>query len=172
MLAVAQQFRKYRTVSVRKEYDFSIENLWQAISAPGNLIDNHPFCLENRPLKWGDDGHSDILTYLNGRTYVRDFTEWSPHRGYSLVIGEENGPKSHVVWRLESLSETRCSLTITVSPYLLSHWPRPLSLVPFVIYIRPQLTKYLEAVLGGFGYNLQHSSPVPRNYFGAHRWFS
>ena len=37
-----------------------------------------------------------------------------PNKGYTLLIGEENGAQSYVVWDLEQLSDNESRLTITV----------------------------------------------------------
>jgi len=142
------------------------------ISGPGNLNSCHPFCRSNEAITWGEEGHSDELVYLNGMRYIRDFHVWSPGRGYELLIGEEGGPKSLVKWRLESLGTDECSLNITVFPYLLAGWPKPLSYLPFTLLIKPRLSSYLDSVLSGFSHFLDSGEDVPRNHFGEHPWFS
>jgi len=52
----------------------NVSELWSAISIENNLNDTHPFCKENRSIEWSGDVHKDILVYLNGTTYVRDFS--------------------------------------------------------------------------------------------------
>ena len=63
-------------------------------------------------------------------------------------------------------------LTITVYPYLLNNWPKIISWLPFVFYIKPKLENYLNSVIGGINWYLINNKPVPKNYFGIHSWFS
>ena len=74
--------------------------LWDAISRENNLNDTHPFCKENKILVWNDEIHQDKLVYLNGLTFIREFTEWFEGTGYNLWIGTKRGPKSYVEWRI------------------------------------------------------------------------
>jgi len=159
---------------VHQEFTFSISKgeLWSLISRPGNLNDCHPFCKDNQALEWNESGHRDRLEYLGGRTYVRQFLNWNEDSGYDLIIGEENGPQSYVVWQLTELSDNQSSLSITVYPYLLAGLSKAISYLPFMLYIRPKLRSYLKSVLRGFDYYVEHNQPVPRNNWGKHSWFS
>ena len=111
-------------ISATQAFDCSTDEFWTLISAPGNLNDAHPFCERNEPLVWDGETHRDRLVYLNGRTYVREFQTWNPGEGYTLLIGEEDGPQSYVVWTIEATSAGGSQLTITVHPYLLANLPR------------------------------------------------
>ena len=159
-------------VSSSKEFDIASDELWTLISAPSNLDNCHPFCDKNDVLQWDVDGHSDKLVYLNGRTYLRNFNNWSEGSGYSLLIGEENGAQSYVVWEIESVSSSKSILSITVYPFILAKLPKPLALLPHILWVQPRLRNYLESVLSGFQYYSTNSEPVPRNHFGRHPWFS
>ena len=70
------------------------DELWNAISKENNLNDTHPFCKENEILVWNDENHQDKLVYLNGLTFIREFSEWFEGAGYNLWIGTKRGPKS------------------------------------------------------------------------------
>ena len=153
-------------------YPISKSELWSQISRPGNLKDCHPFCKDNEALEWDENSHSDRLEYLNGMTYIRQFLNWNEGEGYDLVIGEENGLQSYVVWQITELNDNQSSLSITVYPYLLANLNKALSFLPFVLYIRPKLRTYLKSVLRGFAYYAEHNQPVPRNHWGKHSWFS
>ena len=153
-------------------YPISKSQLWSLISRPGNLNDCHPFCKDNEVLEWGNNSHSDRLEYLNGMTYIRQFLNWNEGEGYDLIIGEENGLQSYVVWQIKELNDNQSSLTITVYPYLLANLNKALSFLPFVLYIRPKLRTYLKSVLRGFAYFVEHGQAVPRNNWGKHSWFS
>ena len=148
-----------------------VSELLSAISIENNLNDTHPFCKENRSIKWSGDVHKDILVYLNGTTYVRDFSEWFEGKGYNLWIGKDGGPKSYVEWRIKEHADGS-ELSITVYPHLLSKWPKTLAFIPFWVYINPKLRSYLKSVLKGFKWNLDKNTTVPRNEFGEHSWFS
>ena len=169
---VPGEFKSHRCVTASKKLDHDIEVVWALVSSPGNLLECHPFCRSNEAIEWGDGSFSDVLTYLNGRRYVRRFRQWRPREGYDLVIGEEGGKQSFVRWELNEAGNRSTELRITVYPYLLSGLPRIISAIPFSIYARPKLTTYLRSVLRGFEYFLDNGERVPRNYFGSHSWFS
>ena len=169
---VPMEFKSHRCVTASKKLDHDIEVVWALVSSPGNLLECHPFCRSNEAIEWGDGSFSDVLTYLNGRRYVRRFRQWRPREGYDLVIGEEGGKQSFVRWELNEAGNRSTELRITVYPYLLSGLPRIISAIPFSIYARPKLTTYLRSVLRGFEYFLDNGERVPRNYFGSHSWFS
>ena len=80
-------FNNSRSISVTQKIDSSALELWKIISKPGNLNLTHPFCKKNDIIKWNGKGSKDILIYLNGLTYFRDFTDWNNQKGYSLLIG-------------------------------------------------------------------------------------
>ena len=158
-------------ISVTQAFDCSTDALWALVSAPGNLNDAHPFCETNEALVWDGETHRDRLVYLNGRTYVREFQTWNPGKGYTLLIGEEDGPQSYVVWTIQA-TETGSSLTITVHPYLLANWPKLLSFLPYRLWIVPKMRRYLRSVTAGFAHVVTTGEPVPRNHSGRHSWFS
>ena len=171
-LGVPGAFKSHRFATAARKLNFQPEEIWEAISAPGNLLDCHPFCRSNEPIEWDDMGHSDVIVYLNGRTYVRQFRQWSPKNGYDLTIGEEGGKQSYVRWEIAPINDEQSELRITVYPYLLSNLPRIAASVPFALYVRPKLTAYLDSVIRGFEYYLETGERVPRNHFGKHSWFS
>jgi hypothetical protein len=149
----------------------NISDLWKAISVENNLNSSHPFCKENKTLEWSDKEHKDVLTYLNGVTYFREFSEWFEGIGYNLWIGEANGPKSFVEWRIKEHPKGS-ELSITVYPHLLHKWPKVIAFMPYWAYVDPKLKSYLNSVLKGFKWNLDTNTAVKRNQFGKHSWFS
>ena len=159
-------------VSVTKTVDCSTEQLWALVSAPGNLNHAHPFCKTNEVLAWEKGDHRDRLVYINGRTYVRVFQTWNSGKGYTLLIGEEDGPQSYVVWTIQATKTGGSTLTITVHPYLLANWPKLLSFLPYRLWIVPKMRRYLRSVTAGFAHVATTGEPVPRNHFGRHSWFS
>ena len=93
------------------------------IKSENNLEKFHPYCKKNEIIEWNGEGSKDVLIYLNGLTYFREFTNWDNKVGYSLLIGRKRGPKSKVIWKITSTNNS-VFLTITVFPYLLSNWPK------------------------------------------------
>ena len=152
-------------------YDYSVENLWEVVSSPNYLNNVHPFCKENSIIKWNNDHHEDKILYLNNKTYIRKFVSWRALKGYDLWIGDNNKDQSFVEWRLEKAGN-RSKLTITVYPFLLSNWPRILSFLPYFLYINIKLKSYLFSVLSGIDWYIKENTPVPKNQFGKHSWFS
>ena len=152
-------------------YDCSLENLWEIVSSPYYLNNVHPFCRENSIIIWTNDHHEDKIIYLNERTYIRRFVSWRNLEGYDLWIGDNNNDQSFVEWRLEKL-DSGSKLTITVYPFLLSSWPKLFSFLPYFLYINIKLKSYLFSVLGGIEWYVKKKTPVPKNQFGRHSWFS
>ena len=152
-------------------YDYSVDNLWIVVSSPNYLNNVHPFCKENSIIKWNNDHHEDKILYLNEKTYIRKFVSWRALKGYDLWIGDNNKDQSFVEWRLEKAGN-RSKLTITVYPFLLSNWPRILSFLPYFLYINIKLKSYLFSVLSGIDWYIKENTPVPKNQFGKHSWFS
>lgn len=143
--------------------------VWDTISLKNGLELFHPFCLKNKEIR--GDKKSDELVYLNGLTYIREFTSWKPNQGFELNIGSKNGKKSKVQWQLQS-SGIGCELKISVFPYKSSKISKFLyPLVNFFV-IKPRLKKYLQSVLKGLKYFLDHKQKVKKNQFGEHPWFS
>jgi len=165
-------FRTSPPISVTKTFEVSKEKLWNLISDSGNLNACHPFCKLNEVIQWDNDGHVDRLVYLNERTYVRQFLTWNEGEGYTLKIGEENGSQSFVEWKIEAASKNHSQLTITVHPYLLAKFPKLIAYLPYQLWIRPKMRRYLHSVVSGFEYVARTGEAVPRNHFGRHSWFS
>jgi hypothetical protein len=40
------------------------------------------------------------------------------------------------------------------------------------MFVKPNLKKYLESVLGGLDWYLKNKKTIPKNHFGKHKWFS
>ena len=154
--------RKRLPVSQSIEFDLSTSQLWELISAEENLNASHPFCKTNEAIVWGDGNYSDRLVYLNDRTYIRKFQTWDEGKGYTLLIGEENGPQSFVEWVIEDRENTS-KLTITVYPFILAKLPKFLAFLPHKLWVQPRLKSYLKSVLGGFHHYAKTGNIVPRN---------
>ena len=162
-----QRFKTSSTLN----FDCSVESLWEIVSSPNYLNNVHPFCKENSIIKWENDRHEDKIVYLNDRTYIRRFVSWRDLEGYDLWIGDNNKDQSFVEWRLKKV-DSGSKLTITVYPFLLSSWPKVFSFLPYFLYINIKLKSYLFSVLSGIEWYVQKKTPVPKNQFGRHSWFS
>jgi hypothetical protein len=148
------------------------EEVWKVISMPGNLEPCHPFCLSNPVHKWSGEGSKDEIHYLSGWTYEREFGRWIDGEGYDLEIGRAGGGKSFVSWRIQSVDNQNSILKITVCPHVLQDIPVILRWIPHYVYIQPLLTRYLKSVTKGFEWYISNGTPVPRDHFGKHPWFS
>tara|TARA_B100000609_G_C17133206_1_gene391394 strand:+ start:458 stop:967 length:510 start_codon:yes stop_codon:yes gene_type:complete len=164
-------FRKRLSVSHSIDFDINANQLWELISAEENLNASHPFCKTNEAIEWGDGKYSDRLVYLNNRTYIRKFQTWEEGNGYTLLIGEENGPQTFVEWVIQSLGD-KSKLTITIYPFILAKLPKVLAFLPHKLWVQPRLKSYLKSVLMGFNHYATTGKIVPRNHFGKHPWFS
>ena len=72
----------------------SQEKTWELISTPEILESVHPFCKENKVLFWKENQiKKDLLVYLNGLEYYREFTRWDAPTGFKLNIGKKEGKK-------------------------------------------------------------------------------
>ena len=162
--------QKFKT-SNSMNYECSIEKLWEIVSSPNYLNNVHPFCRENSIIHWDNDKHEDKIVYLNDRTYIRRFVSWRTFEGYDLWIGDNNKDQSFVEWRLEKV-DNGSKLTITIYPFLLSTWPKVFSFLPYFLYINIKLKSYLFSVLSGIDWYIKERTPVPKNQFGKHSWFS
>ena len=105
-------------IKLKKEIFSDVNELWKIISKAGHLEKIHPYCKSNNTIKWSGKNSIDILIYLNGMRYVREFKSWNPKKGFSLVIGEENKEKSYVEWEISNANNK-------TSTY---HWPSSESL--------------------------------------------
>lgn len=147
-------------------------NVWQLISRPGNLERYHPFCAANPVENWPGIKAVDYVHYYNGLKFKRTFTDWQDGRGYTLLIGRENGPRSKVVWTIREKEQAASELEITIYPHGTDKYPALIMPLLFISYIKPMLRKYLTAVLQGLRFHLESGQIVRRNQFGAHGWFS
>ena len=166
------EYTKRRSVTKSIVLNADQKQVWKLISSPGHLNHVHPFCRLDKPVFWDENHHQDELIYLNGMHYIRSFVNWIPMEGYDLLIGEKDRPQSYVVWKLESISQTKSQLSITVYPFMMSKWPRFASYIPFSFWVKPRLANYLDSVLSGIDLFIQSGEDVPRNFKGRHAWFS
>ena len=159
-------------VSYNIDLNFNKAKVWSIISKQENLNLTHPFCKSNISLSWIYGNHRDSLEYLNGVKLYREFYQWDEGCGYELKIGKKNGRKSTVKWRLIEKSNSRSNLRITVLPNIYSNKNFIIYIIAYLFVIRPGISKYLKSVLNGYKWYLVNRTPVPRNHFGSHKWFS
>jgi len=159
-------------ISVSRTIEASPQNIWLAISRPGNLEDCHPFCKKNPVNEWPGVGSKDSIFYYSGLVLHREFINWFDEVGYDLVIGREGGGKSYVSWRITEENENISTLSITIYPHILQKIPVAIRWIPHIVYLQPALHSYLEAVVKGFEWFITTGEPVRENQFGSHKWFS
>lgn len=164
------------TVTQHREIAAPAAAVWDVISAPGHLEECHPFCAANQVEIWPGVGSVDTLEYYSGRTITRRFVAWYDGTGFDIEITDAGGLVAEVAWRL---SERRSSdrgnssdLTIAIEPRFSIGVPTWLDRPAQLLFLRPMLVRYLRAVLAGIDWRVTTGSPVQRNQFGAHRWFS
>jgi hypothetical protein len=147
--------------------------VWQMISTPGYLELCHPFCKRNPVQRWAANGAADTIHYYSGRVVHRRFTAWLEGAGYDLVVVDNAGvEQAHVQWRIEIESNAACQLTVSLHVLFLDHLPDAVRWMPYRLVVRPQMKRYLEAVVAGVAHYAETGKPVVRNQFGSHRWFS
>ena len=147
-----------------------LDDVWKVISAKEALELFHPYCLQNKVILWGNVKIDEIV-YLNGLTFVREFTSWKVNQGFELTIGKKDGKKSKVKWEIKKL-ESGCLISITVWPYKSNKVHKILYPFVNVFIIRPKLRSYLGFVLKGLDFYLTNKKVVKNNQFGRHPWFS
>lgn len=162
-----------RPIAVQRKIAAPAEEVWDAISMPGNLELCHPFCASNPVRSWPGPDSRDEVHYLSGWIFDRQFKHWINGSGYDLEIGRKGGgARSYVSWRISADDERACTLKITVYPQRLQGWPRVLQWIPHWLRIRPFLKSYLGSVVRGVEWYVTRGEPVPRDQFGKHPWFS
>jgi hypothetical protein len=129
-------------VAVERTIEVPAQEVWAAISRPGNLELCHPFCASNPVRVWPGD------------------------------IGRSGGATSAVSWRIRPIDDQSCALKITVYPHVLQNVPVVIRWLPHLFRLAPMLRRYLKSVIGGFDWYLRSGEPVPRDHFGRHPWFS
>ena len=145
--------------------------VWSVISAPGHLVECHPFCAANPVDIWPGVGSRDVVEYYSGRVITRRFTAWEDGVGYDLEVTDAKGAVASVAWRLSD-EDRGSALTIAITPRMLGNVSAAFRSPPERAVVRPMLGRYLRSVLRGFEWRVASGEPVRRNQFGAHPWFS
>ena len=140
-----------------------VEMVWAEVERPGHLERFHPFCDSNPTFSWTADDRRDRINYFSGLVLDRTFTSWSPPHSFRLDIGAPGAaPTTSVHWDFERRDNAgagaRTRVTITI------HGAAHES--------RASLEEYLDSVLEGLRFVVEHGEPVTRNQFGPHPMFS
>lgn len=154
-----------------QEVSINSKDLWEIISTPSNLENFHPFCLKNPVIKWPGEKSIDEVHYYNGLILERNIENWFDKKGYDLFIGKKDGKQSFVSWEIQEISG-KTSLKITIYPWIYNQGFKIIQFLPFFIFVKPQLQKYINSVLKGLNYFINNNKPVIKNQFGSHRLFS
>ena len=89
------------------------------------------------------------------------------------LIGRKYGRQSYVSWRIAPTKyPTRSRISITIYPFIFNTGSKFIQKIPFSLFVKPQLDSYLKSVLGGLQWYVINQTPIPRNHFGIHKWFS
>ena len=153
--------------------DCPFKDTWKIISRKSNLELFHPFCEKNVVKKWPGKGSIDELRYLNGWVFERNFLNWYENEGYDLLIGRKYGRQSYVSWRIAPTKyPTKSKITIIIYPFIFNTGSKFIQKIPFIFFVKPQLDSYLKSVLGGLQWYVINQTPIQKNYFGTHKWFS
>ena len=122
--------------------------------------------------KWPGKESFDSVNYYNGLKFVREFTDWIDGVGYELIIGETDGKKSKVIWRIDKIDDVSSYLNITIYPHDINKYPLFIRPIVYNLFVKPSLHNYLSSVLKGFQWHVTTNERVKKNQFGSHKWFS
>ena len=157
------------------EIKASTSEIWKIISKPGNLILCHPFCKSNHVEKWNEVGAIDYIEYYNGLTMKRLFTAWTPEQGYELIIGKGLQGLAKVKWEINPKNKQSSSLKINITllpEIILYKYPKLFHNILTLIYLKPKMRQYLNAVVKGFKFYIETGIQVKKNQFGYNSMFS
>ena len=105
--------------------------------------------LKNPIIAWQENDHRDEIHYIIFKL-KRRFIAWNEGVGYDLVIGTIKEKESFVSWRIHQTNDQNIArITIDIYPYIMNMGNKLMQWIPFELYIRPQLSSYLNSVLGG-----------------------
>ncbi|MEX1287984.1 MAG: SRPBCC family protein [Acidimicrobiia bacterium] len=159
-------------IAVAVEVAAPAHTVWDAIAAPGNLTNVHPFCAANDVERWPGPGSRDRIRYHSGLRYEREALAWDEGRGYAFAVGPPSGATALATWTIEPMGEDRCRFGIEVVPFLRTD-VTPAARAAYVSSLVEQaLPPYVESVVLGVRHFVESGDPVARNQFGAHSVFS
>ena len=149
----------------------SSSDLWSIISSPSNLELFHPFCSKNPIINWPGLNSIDQIYYYSGLILERRFVKWIDNQGYDLFIGKKNGKQSFVSWKIKS-KDNGTQLSVSIYPYIFNKSNKIINFLPFFLFVKPSLTRYINSVMKGLSYYIETNSIVKKNQFGSHKLFS
>ena len=160
--------RKKVTVDVDRKY------LWKIISLPGQLRLFHPFCKNNRVLKWEKEKSVDFIEYYNKKVLKRRFFDWKEEIGYKLIINDLKKDIAEVHWNIFNSSKSKIDLSIEVQilDTAMKKFPNTINKIILRTYVLPKLGTYLDSVLCGVKYFSETGNKVSKNQFGYNSMFS
>ena len=88
------------------------------------------------------------------------------------MIGRKGGRKTEVHWDIDPVNDTKSKLTIRLLIPHLQKSPTIIRWFPHFLYLRPNMKKYLNSVVGGYDYYITTGEAVHKDQFGTHPWFS
>lgn len=157
----------------------STDDLWNAISEAGNLVNIHPFCERNDVVRWDGARSFDHVHYYSGVHYQREFLDWFDGVGYDLVLGPPEARTALVRWRIaespgssDSADSPGCEFSIKVVALLRDDVPVAQRDRYADKMIRGALPPYLDSVVRGAAHFAETGTPVQRNQFGTHPIYS
>ena len=160
--------RKKVTVDVNRKY------LWKIISLPGQLHLFHPFCKNNKVLKWEKEKSVDFIEYYNKKVLKRRFFDWKEEIGYKLIINDLKKDIAEVHWNIFNSRKSKIDLSIEVQilDTAMKSFPNTINKIILSTYVLPKLGTYLDSVLCGVKYFSETGNKVSKNQFGYNSMFS
>lgn len=159
-------------ISASKTIKAPAQDVWATISTHGNLANCHPFVAKSSVEIWPGVGAKDTAHYYSGWVIHREITNWLEGVGYDLIVLKQGGGKTFVSWRITEETQDLSTLNITLYPDTLANIPITIRWIPHFLFLRPMLKNYLESVVKGFEWFITTGTPVTKNQFGSHPWFS
>ena len=109
---IIESYKKRKSISCSLIINFNVDHLWELISSPGYLEKCHPFCKTNNVIDWDDKKHMDKIVYVNGIEYIRDFIDWNPKKGYSLIIGKKGADIEKIKKSISKITASEVTVNI------------------------------------------------------------
>ena len=148
--------------------------LWKIISLPGQLHLFHPFCKNNKVLKWEKEKSVDFIEYYNKKVLKRKFFDWKEEIGYKLIINDLKKDIAEVHWNIFNSRKSKIDLSIEVQIFdtAMKKFPNTINRIILGTYVLPKLGTYLDSVLCGVKYFSETGNKVSKNQFGYNSMFS
>jgi hypothetical protein len=145
-----------------------VQEIWKAISGPGQLHKYHPYCRENNVFKWPGVGSRDGVTFHSGLYAERDFMYWREGAGYDLQIGPPPRKVAWSSWNIRFIERAQSELSITDTPILESHLLETTKKIYLQTYFGKSIEVYLDSLLRGVEHFVITGRAVEPRQFGTH----